>query len=75
MANVTMIPATKSRFPNTNSSVSKKRRVAAYARVSTNNEEQQTSYDAQIKYYTEYIKGRSDWEFVKMYSDEGITGT
>ena len=53
----------------------KKRRVAAYARVSTDHEEQQNSYDAQIKYYTNYIKGRQDWDFVGMFSDEGITGT
>ena len=53
----------------------RKRRVAGYARVSTENEEQQTSYAAQVAYYTEYIKSRSDWEFVGLYSDEGITGT
>lgn len=53
----------------------KKLRVAAYARVSTEEEEQQSSYDAQISYYTEYIKSNPDWEFVKVYSDEGISGT
>lgn len=52
-----------------------KRRVAGYARVSTNHEEQATSYEAQMRYYTDYISSRLDWEFVKMYSDEGITGT
>ena len=52
-----------------------KRRVAGYARVSTDHEEQATSYDAQMRYYTDYISSRLDWEFVKMYSDEGITGT
>lgn len=36
----------------------KKRRVAAYARVSTNKESQQTSYEAQVQYYTDYIKNR-----------------
>lgn len=35
-----------------------KRRVAAYARVSTNKESQQTSYEAQVRYYTDYIKNR-----------------
>ena len=45
-----------------------------YARVSTNHEEQLTSYDAQVSYYTEYIKNHSEWEFVKVYSDEGVTG-
>ena len=52
-----------------------RRKVAGYARVSTDHEEQATSYEAQMKYYTDYINSRVDWEFVKMYSDEGITGT
>jgi DNA invertase Pin-like site-specific DNA recombinase len=52
-----------------------KRRVAAYARVSTDNDEQYTSYEAQVDYYTKYIKNNPDWEFVKVYTDEGITGT
>lgn len=47
----------------------KKRRVAAYARVSTDNEEQLTSYEAQIDYYTNYINGRDDWEFVGVYPE------
>ena len=53
----------------------KKRSVAGYARVSTENEEQQSSYEAQMDYYTKYIGSRDDWEFVKMYSDEGISAT
>ena len=53
----------------------KKRRTAGYARVSTDSDEQFTSYEAQIDYYTQYIKSREDWEFVKVYTDEGITGT
>ncbi len=52
-----------------------KRKVAGYARVSTDSEEQKTSYDAQVKYYTNYIKSRDDWEFVNVYTDEGISGT
>lgn len=52
----------------------KKRRVAAYARVSTEHEEQQSSYEAQVDYYTNYINSREDWEFVSVYADEGITG-
>ena len=51
-----------------------KRRVAAYARVSTDKDEQFTSYEAQIDYYTHYIQSRPDWTFVSVYSDEGITG-
>ncbi len=49
--------------------------MAAYARVSTNSEEQLTSYEAQVDYYTKYIKERTDWEFVKIYTDEGISAT
>lgn len=53
----------------------RKRKVAAYARVSTDSDEQFTSYEAQIDYYTQYIKARDDWEFIQVYTDEGITGT
>ena len=52
-----------------------KRRVAGYARVSTEEAEQQSSYQAQVEYYTSYITGREDWELVEVYTDEGITGT
>jgi len=38
-------------------------------RVSTDHEEQQGSYEAQVDYYTNYIKGRDDWEFVSVYTD------
>ena len=50
-------------------------RVAAYARVSTDQEEQQSSYEAQIDYYTAYIAQHPQWEFVGVYADEGISGT
>lgn len=72
---VTTIPATLARFTATPLNEQKKRRTAAYARVSTDSDEQFTSYEAQIDYYTNYIKGRDDWEFVGVYTDEGITGT
>jgi DNA invertase Pin-like site-specific DNA recombinase len=52
-----------------------KRRAAGYARVSTDKEEQQTSYEAQVDYYTKYISEREDWEFVTVYTDEGISAT
>ena len=51
-----------------------KRRTAAYARVSTDSDEQFTSYEAQVNYYTKLIKNNPQWEFVKVYSDEGISG-
>ena len=52
-----------------------KRKVAGYARVSTDSEEQKTSYTAQVDYYTKFIKERIDWEFVGVYTDEGISAT
>ena len=65
--NVTVIPATinpKTRLPNM---AVRLRRVAGYARVSTDSEEQLTSYEVQVDYYTRYIHSRSDWQFVAVY--------
>lgn len=67
---VTVMPATLDRFTAMPINGAKKRRVAAYARVSTDEEEQLNSYEAQVKYYTQYIAGREDWEFAGIYSDE-----
>lgn len=72
---VTAIPATISRYTATPINSTKKRRVAGYARVSTDHEDQTTSYEAQVDYYTNYIKSRDDWEFVAIYTDEGISAT
>lgn len=69
---VRTIPATRTRFSSPTLARQHKRRVAAYARVSTDSDEQFTSYEAQIDYYTNYIKFRDDWEFVDVYTDEGI---
>lgn len=74
MANITKIPASISRVTGIPMTDQKKRKVAGYARVSTDHDEQFTSYEAQIDYYTNYIKSRPDWEFVSVYTDEGITG-
>jgi DNA invertase Pin-like site-specific DNA recombinase/regulator of replication initiation timing len=70
-----MIPATKNIFTANPIDAVRKRRVAGYARVSTDSDEQFTSYEAQIDYYTKYIKSRDDWEFVSVYTDEGISAT
>lgn len=51
-----------------------RRRVAAYARVSTGTMEQEGSLEAQKSYFESYIRDRSDWEFVGLYSDDGISG-
>lgn len=50
-------------------------RVAAYCRVSTDDEEQLTSYEAQKNYYTDKIMTNRDWTMVGIFADEGITGT
>ncbi|MDD3996187.1 MAG: recombinase family protein [Sphaerochaetaceae bacterium] len=52
-----------------------KRRVAGYARVSTDSDDQYASYEAQVDYYTTMIKANTEWEFVGIYTDEGISGT
>lgn len=72
---VTAIPATISKYTAAPINSTRKRRVAGYARVSTDHEDQTTSYEAQIDYYTNYIKSRDDWEFVAIYTDEGISAT
>ena len=50
-------------------------RVAAYCRVSTEQEEQQNSYQVQISYYTDLINRKKEWTLVKVFADEGISGT
>ena len=72
---VTVLPATINRETSAPIGSMAKRKVAAYARVSTDHEEQQSSYEAQCDYYTNYIRKRDDWEFAGIYSDEGVTGT
>lgn len=57
------------------SSEYRKRRVAAYARVSTDSDEQLSSYEAQVDFYTRHINSNPEWEFVAVYTDEGISGT
>lgn len=73
--NVTVIPAKPTGFMQGLPGLLTKRRVAGYARVSTDKDEQQNSYDAQVEYYTDYIKRNPEWEFVEVYTDEGISGT
>ena len=72
---ITVIPPTINPHTKQASSVPTKRKVAAYARVSTDSDEQFTSYEAQIDYYTQYIRRNPNWEFVEVYTDEGISGT
>lgn len=68
-----IIEANKSTISQVNGSA--KKQVGAYCRVSSEKEMQLNSFDAQVKYYTEYITQHEDWNLVKIYADEGITGT
>ena len=72
---VTVIPPTIDIFTHAPSVAVRKRRTAGYARVSTGSDEQFTSYEAQIDYYTKYIQNNPEWEFVRVYTDEGISAT
>ena len=51
------------------------KRGAAYCRVSTNSADQQNSYNTQVRYYTRYIKSRTEWTLVDIFADEGLSGT
>ncbi len=73
--NVIKIPAKPQKGNNAAKEEVKKLRVAAYCRVSTDNEEQATSYEAQVEHYTEFIQKNPEWEFAGIYADDGISGT
>ena len=74
MPKITAIPATKPLhaashvLPNI-------RRIAGYARVSTDDEDQANSYAAQVDYYEHYIRSHDGWQYAGIYTDEGISGT
>ena len=70
--NVTVIPATLNLHTKIPAAGRMRRRVAGYARVSTDSDEQFTSYEAQVDYYTNFIKENPDWEFVGIYTDEAV---
>ena len=74
MAKVTIIPPTINPLTHLPSVSPRRRRVAGYARVSTDSDEQATSYEAQVDYYTRYIQSKPEWEFVSVYTDEGLSG-
>ena len=75
MPDVTVIQPTKEEQAALSSQTNPKRRVAGYARVSTEKDEQFSSYEAQIEYYTRLISANDAWEFVNVYTDEGLSGT
>lgn len=70
---VQVIPATKGVTPV--GEVAPAKRVAAYCRVSTDQEAQSSSYELQVQHYTEYIGAHENWVLAGIYADEGITGT
>ena len=72
---ITVIPATITRFTSVPINEVRKRRTAGYARVSTDSDEQHTSYEVQVDYYTNYINSRDDWQFSGIYTDDGISAT
>jgi len=71
--NVTIIPAKMQTAENRDKY--HQLRVAAYCRVSTEQEEQQNSYQVQIAYYTDLINRKKEWTLVGIFADEGISGT
>lgn len=75
MANVTFIPAKHKIGNNVSGDEVPKLRVAAYCRVSTDSDEQETSYDAQVSHYTEYIQQNPQWTLAGIFADDGISGT
>ena len=75
MATVTMIPARTAIGSRKRTERAPKLRVAAYCRVSTETDEQATSYEAQIEHYTDYIEKHPGWELAGIYADDGISGT
>jgi len=73
-SNVTVIPAKKTVGTQKATDKKQKTRVAAYCRVSTDSEEQESSYDTQIQHYTSYIESHPDWVLAGIYADDGISG-
>lgn len=72
---ITIIPAKEPTIMVNGQQIEIKKKVAAYCRVSTDQEEQLSSYENQMRYYTELITRNPDYEMVDIYADEGISGT
>lgn len=73
--NITVIPARRTVGTQKPAVVRQKTRVAAYCRVSTDSEEQETSYEVQVEHYTAFIIGNPEWELAGIYADDGISAT
>ena len=75
MKEVEVIKARNTLSSRTRTNLVNRMRVAAYCRVSTDSEDQLNSYKSQVEYYTDLIKGKSEWDLAGIYADEAITGT
>ena len=73
--NVTVIPPKRTIGTQKKTEKVQKTRVAAYCRVSTEFEEQESSYEMQVEHYTSYISSNPEWELVEVYADDGISAT
>lgn len=74
MLSVSMIPA-KPQYDRSIKLSEKKLRVAAYCRVSTELEEQESSYEAQVEYYTRKMEETDNWKMAEIYADDGKSAT
>lgn len=72
---ITVIPARRRVGNTVNQEQKPKLRVCAYCRVSTDSDEQATSYEAQVEHYTTFIQRNAEWEFAGIFADDGISGT
>ena len=73
--NITVIPARRKVGTQKSTERVQKTRVAAYCRVSTEFDEQESSYEVQVEHYTSFIEGKPDWTLAGVYADDGISGT
>ena len=73
--NITVIPAKRMIGTQRPYTKVQKIRVAAYCRVSTEYEEQESSYEVQVEHYTNYIHSNPEWELAGVYADDGISAT
>ena len=75
MAQVEIIAANLKDKNNNITIANKKKRVCAYGRVSTDDEDQIKSYNSMVRYYTDLIQSNEEWIFAGVYADKAITGT
>ena len=73
--NITVIPVRKKVGNTATVGQRPKLKVATYCQVSTDSEEQVSSYEVQVEHYTQFIQKNPEWELARIYADGGITGT